>query len=285
MPVRRLKKLAALSSNPTALGIAANALSRGDLGTAWRVARAAGRTPDLGAEKIVSRKYRFLWLCNPKVASRSTIAALCSADPDAAIIRDRSISDVYAMHPEARGYYSFAFIRHPVGRALSLYAELHCSPQRYRGKQRIHKQEKRRSLLDLYPGLADVGSFDAYCRWLNTPCGSDALADRHFLSQHTQIRLEDGGLPDFIGCLENVDEGLKRIAGRVGMPAPELPMLNTMLEWRPSSPQALRAARSEMAALLTGRNRTLLETRYADDLALYRAVSASGMLERLPEEA
>ena len=61
-------------------------------------------------------------------------------------------------------------------------------------------------------------------------------------------------------------------------------MLNTMLEWRPSSPQALRAARSEMAALLTDRNRTLLETRYADDLALYRAVSASGMLERLPEE-
>ena len=45
-----------------------------------------------------------------------------------------------------------------------------------------------------------------------------------------------------------------------------------------------RAARSEMAALLTDRNRTLLETRYADDPELYRAVSASGMLERLPEE-
>ena len=276
MPVHRLKQLVALSSNPTAVKAIANASSRGALGTAWRVARSAVRAPDLGAEKIISRKHRFLWLGNPKVASRSTIAALCSADTGAAIIREKSVPEIYAMHPEVKGYYSFAFIRHPVDRALSFYAEIRFSPERYRGMQRIHKKEKRRRLLDRYPGLPEVDSFDDYCRWLNTPCASDALAERHVLSQHVQIRLEDGRLPDFIGCLVNVDEDLKRVAARVGMPAPELPMLNTMAGWRSSSLKALDAARSEMGALLTDRNRALLETRYAGDLELYRAVSASG---------
>lgn len=275
---RWAKHLGGVVSNPLAVRAIVGALSRGAFREAKRVARTAARTPDLRAEKIISRTYRFLWLCNPKVASRSIIAALCSADPDAVIIRGTSVSELYAMHPEVKDYDSFAFIRHPVDRALSLYAELRFSPERYQGEQRIHKEEKRRSFLDRHPGLADVNSFDAYCQWLNTPYGSDALADRHFLSQHVQIRLEDGRLPDFIGCIENADEDVKRIAARVGMPAPALPMLNTTLAWQPSSPHALKAARSEMMALVTDRNRTLLETRYADDLELYRTVSSSGMI-------
>lgn len=276
--VRRAKQLAVVVSNPLAVRTIVGALSRGAFREAKRVARTAARTPDLGAEKIVSRTYRFLWLCTPKVASRSTIAALCSVDPGAALIRDKSVSEIYATYPEVKGYDSFAFIRHPIDRALSLYAEIRFSPERYQGEQRIHKEEKRRFFLDRHPGLAEVNGFDDYCQWLNTPYGSDALADRHFLSQHVQIRRKDGRLPDSIGCIENADEDLKRIAARVGMPAPALPLLNTMLEWQPSSPQALKAVRSEMMALVTDRNRALLETRYADDLELYQTVSSSGMI-------
>ena len=60
---------------------------------------------------------------------------------------------------------------------------------------------------------------------------------------------------------------------RLDMPTPELPMLNTMAGWRPSSSEAVRAARSEMSHLLTERNRALLTARYAADLELYRSVS------------
>ena len=277
--VRRAKQLAVVVSNPLAVRTIVCMLSRGAFREAKRVAHTATRTPDLGAEKIISRTYRFLWLCNPKVMSRSIIAALCNADPGAVIIRGKSVSEIYAMYPEVKDYDSFAFIRHPIDRALSLYAELRFSPKRYQGEQRIHKEEKRRFFLDRHPGLADVNSFDEYCQWLNTPYGSDALADRHFLSQHVQIRRKDGRLPDAIGCIEHAGEDLKRIAARVGMPAPALPMLNTMVAWQPSSPHALNAARSEMMTLVTDRNRALLETRYADDLDLYRTVSSSGMLE------
>ena len=179
------------------------------------------------------------------------------------------MSEVYALRPEARDYFSFAFIRHPFGRALSLYSEIFSFPRSFRRVQRSNKDEKRRLFFHWY-GLEDITSFDAYCRWLNTPWGSDSFANRHYLSQHMQIRLPDGRLPDFVGRLETVEEDLKRIAGRLGMPVPKLPMLNTMAGWTAASPDALERARAEMASGLTEENKALLRTRYAKDLELYR---------------
>jgi hypothetical protein len=246
----------------------AAALARGALGKALLIARTAGQTSDLGAGKIVSRKYRYLWIGNPKVASRSIIAALRSADPNAEIIHNKSVSELYAMHQEVRDYYSFAFIRQPFTRAFSLYSELHFSHKRYTERIQIQqKEEKRRSLFDQFYGLAETSNFDDFCRWLNTPYGSDAYADRHFLSQHVQIRLEDGRLPDFIGRFENIAADLNRVAVRLGMPVPALPMLNTMAGWQ-TTPEALKTARSAVDAHLTERNKALLRTRYQDDFKL-----------------
>ena len=232
------------------------------------MARTVARTPDIRAEKIISRKHRYLWVCNPKVGSRSIIAALCSGDPDAEIIKNKSVSEIYALYPEVRDYFSFAFIRHPFDRALSLYSEIHFSPERYQGAQRLHKKEKRQTFFDSCYGLAEANSFDDYCRWLNTPFGSDTCADKHFLSQHLQIRRDDGRLPDFIGRLENIDEDMKRVAMKVGMP-PELPMLNTMAGWQVERPDALKTARAAMRDHLTERNRALLAARYAADLEMF----------------
>ncbi len=270
--IRRLKIAAALAS--TSLrhrSVAADIVSAlwgGNFNQVRHIAYMAARTPDLRAEKIVSRKYRYLWICNPKAASRSTIAALCSADPGAEVIRGKSVSEIYALYPEARDYFSFAFIRHPFDRALSFYSEIHFAPERYQGAQRRPKKEKRQSFFDWYYGLEEASSFDDYCRWLNTPYGSDEFADRHFRSQHLLIRLDDGRFPDFVGRFENINEDLQQVAKRVGMPPPELPMLNTMAGWQPLSPEALQTARSVMRSHLNERNRALLSTRYAADLEL-----------------
>lgn len=270
---RRLKQLAAILAHPPILKDTIRLSLLGRLDEARMCVVNALRRPNFGAEKIVSRKYRYLWLCNPKVASRSLIAALRSADPDAELVEDKSISDVGAMYPEVRDYYSFAFIRHPFDRALSLYAEMRFFRERFDGVNRLRKEERQRFYNDHFYGLGDLDSFDDYCRWLNTPYGADAFAHAHYLSQRPQILLEGGRLPDFVGRLENIGEDLKRVAMRLGMPAPELPMLNTMAGWRPSSSEAVCAARSEMSHLLTERNRALLTTRYAADLELYRSVS------------
>ena len=71
-----------------------------DYRTALAMASTAARPPDLHAEKIVSRRYRYLWICNPKAASRSIIAALRAADPDAELIRNRTLDEILEARPE-----------------------------------------------------------------------------------------------------------------------------------------------------------------------------------------
>ncbi len=264
---RALRVLSAIATNPSVAAAMVGALSHGRFDVR-RMAYTATRAPDLRAEKVVSRKYRYLWLCVPKVASRSIMRALCSTDPDAEVVHGARISDLYAIRPEARGYHSFAFVRHPFDRTLSFYRELHVAHRIYTGEQRLHKAEKRQSFFRQFYGLAETRNFDDVCEWLNTPYGSDVFADRHFLSQHMQIRLEDGRLPDFIGRFENLDADLNRVAAYLGMPALQLPMLNTASGWT-TTPEAWRAARPQLAAQLTERNRALLAKRYADDFELF----------------
>ena len=196
-PMRRARALARLAgvlgANPPIAKDVVCALSRGAFGDTWRMARTVAGPPRHGL-KLLSRKYRCLWMINLKVASRSIVAALRAADPDAERTGERSVSELYAAHPEAREYYSFAFVRHPFARALSFYWAAFVSPRVvYTDGQRLHRTLNFRYLLDRFFGLAEVGSFEDYCEWLNTPYGSDAFADPHFLSQHVQISLGGGG--------------------------------------------------------------------------------------------
>ena len=43
------------------------------------------------AEKLLSHKHRYLWICVPNVASRSLIATLRAVDPGAELIRIRTL--------------------------------------------------------------------------------------------------------------------------------------------------------------------------------------------------
>lgn len=252
---------------PSVLGDVAGALLRGETVKARRMALTILRETDVRTEKIISRKYRFVWLANPKVASRSIVAALFGADPDAEIVYERSIRDIHAGYPETRGYYSFAFVRHPFDRAISCHAQLHHTREGYEGGHLSREERITRDKFARFHGLAETRDFDDYCEWLNTPYGSDAFANRDFLSQHLVIRAGHDRLPDFVGRIENLRADLGRVAADVGMPAPELPMLNTMAGWQ-ARPEALQAVRSRMSMQLTDRNKTLLRKRYAEDFEL-----------------
>ena len=216
-----------------------------DYRTALVLVTTAGCRTDLGAEKIISRRYRFLWICNPKVASRSIIAALREADPEIELIRGRTLDEVLERHPEARGYFSFAFVRHPCDRTFSCYADKHGLA--------LHDRTTRRWFIEPYHGLTTGMSFGEFCRWLNMPWGSDAFADRHWLSQHRQIRTAEGRLPDFLGHWESLDVDWRAVTERLGMPYRDLPRLNARPEELPAGerPDAATAA--------------LLRRRYAED--------------------
>ena len=235
-----------------------HALRVNDAGPARSIARTAAFGPDLRAEKLVSHRFRFVWICNPKVASRSLIAALLDADPTAELIKRLTLAELHARQPRTRRYLSFAFVRHPYMRAHSFYAN----------KVLRNFNTEEAWVIAGHHGIDENSSFDEVCAWLNTPYGSDAFADRHWLSQHRQIRLPSGRMPDFVGRYERLEEDLARIAAQLGMPQPTLPVLNTNTGWRPD-PQHRDRERDRRMRDLSARNRALLQTRYAADFALF----------------
>ncbi len=242
----------------------AGALVRGKLPRAFRMVCTVARHADVRALKIVSRRYRYVWLSNPKVATQSIKSALCSVTPDAEVFRGMSIGEVFAVRPDARRYYSFAFVRHPYTRALSSY--VYWNERLVDRKSQVRKKQKRYLFKERY-GWSEITSFDEYCGWLATPYGSDAFAEGHYLSQHLQVRLEDGRLPTFVGRFENLDQDFERVVRYLGLPQPKLPMLNTMVGWRPRpvALPALQAAHAAMNEHLTEDNKALLRVRYAKD--------------------
>ena len=288
----------AVASDPFIAGKIAGALMRGRFRDVVRMARTTAQKPGLRMEKIVSAKYRYLWICVPKAASRSLIAALLDADPDAEIFRGMTLREIYAMRPEAKDYTSFAFVRHPVDRAFSFYWAVFFAHRIYAETYHLYSQQKDRGFFDAaagrnifltsspsdaadprwkeelrrnffrkYHGLDETSSFDDFCLWLNTPFGSDAFADEHFCSQRVLLDLGGGRRPDFVGRVENLDADLNRVAAHLGMPAPVLLRMNTRAGWL-STPETLKAAREAHEPYLTERNRELLRKRYAGDFAL-----------------
>ena len=228
--VRRLVDLADTEPRRTAAAEIAAALAAGERGTALSMARTAARVPDLRAEKIVSRRYRFVWLANPKAASRSLIRALAAADPEAVLLRETTLAEVYAAFPEARGYFSFAFVRHPVARALS------CHADKVAGAANV--------ALDAFHGLPAGTDLDAWCAWLGTCWGADAFADRHWLSQDVLLReAPEAPLPDFLGRFEHLCEDFETVTARLGIPYARLPHLNRR------AGVAVAPSKSAMAAL------------------------------------
>ena len=249
-----LKPLAlvlAASSTPEHRALApmlADAVEAADRVGALALVRTAGRRTDVRTAKILSHRYRFLWICNPKVASRSLIAALRAADPAAVLIRGHSLDRLHARHPEARSFFNFAFLRHPVERTRSFYADKHALARRDRNAYR--------HFIEPYHGLRLGMSFEEVCRWLATPCGADAFADRHWLSQSRQIATADGRLPDFIGRYERLETDWRTVCERLRLPSTALPRLN-------ASDRRLRRQ-----AVVNDETAALLRRRYAADFKL-----------------
>ncbi len=205
------------------------------------------RRADRRAEKIVSHHYRFVWICNPKAASRSLIAALLDADPQALLVRGQTLEQVYAAHPEARAYRRVAFLRHPVDRTRSFFADKHALA--------LSDADARRWFIDPWHGVEAGMDFAAFCRWLETPWGSDAFADRHWLSQWRQLADRYGRLPDFLGRYETLEADWRRVCEALGLPRAPLPRINVSGAAR----EAIEVDAASAARLMR---------RYARDVAL-----------------
>ena len=210
------------------------------------IASTARWETDTRAAKVVSRKYRFLWIANCKVASRSMLHALCAADPTARMVRGITVSELLRADPPIAEYTSFAFVRHPYSRALSFQARV----VEARRNAKFH-----RDTIAPWHGLESSFGFAETCRWLATPWGSDHFGDRHWVSQAETVRIA-GGLPDFLGSFEKLQEDRQRIMDRLGVPCGRLPHLNAS------------AAKLSAEVSLDAHTRALLRRRYSGDFGL-----------------
>lgn len=249
--LRRLPVSSTLAHRQVAPRLA-SAVSRGDEQAALAIAKNARQKPDRKAEKIVSNRYEFVWICNPKVASRSIIQALLAAEPEAILVEEKTIEELLSAWPKARQFFSFAFLRDPCERARSFYYDkLDLGP--LASKWNVDRR---------FYGLCKGMTFADYCRWLDTPFGSDAFAEKHWLSQHEQIQVE-GHLPDYVGSHENLEENWRWVSARVGLPHIELPHLNR------------RRVGADVE--VDGDSKAILRRRYERDFDLLRKVGTRGI--------
>lgn len=250
--LNRLPRCARALSGPAARDLL-RALATGSAPVARAICRTLARAPDVITERVVSHNHRWIWICVPKAGSRSLFAALLAADPNAEVVRDWR--QYAADRPELRDYFRFAFVRDPLARTLSFHAELH-----------RREPSPRTRLCRQFHGLAATRRFADYCRWLNTPYGSDEFADRHFASQRLILRSGDRP-PDFVGRTERLEADFRRAMRATGTPASTVPLLHTMIGWR-GNPATVRAAHAAERGRVTATDRALLAKRYAGDFDL-----------------
>ncbi len=262
-PVRWTEKIARLAA---ACGAARNVLRRGFVGR-----RAAVRSLAQPAERyrtVLSRKHRCVWIRIPKAASSSILAGLLASDPECEVFSMTS-AEFYALRPEARNWFTFAFVRHPFDRALSFWSEIHFASRVYTSRTSPQMYKRTAKLWRCY-GLAETLDFDSYCDWLRTPYAADAYTDRHVASQSKPIgdvtRSRRRPL-DFIGRLETWEADWARVAAEVGLSCRTLPLLHSLVDWE-ATPRDVEIAKAARMSLLTSRNRALLAVRYAADLEL-----------------
>jgi len=102
-------------------------------------------------------------------------------------------------------------------------------------------------------------SFTAFAEWLNSPEGSDSVADRHWMSQYRILALDEAGVIeyDFIGRFERLAQDYDRLINLSGL---ELPPLSHRLKTQ---------APDEYRNLYDDYSRELIARRYARDIELF----------------
>ena len=170
----------------------------------------------------VIEDYELVILGIPKCAQTSIKRAFLS--PDVVNVHNKShfpyISHEELKECQAAGFTTVTFIRNPYDRFLSFWKQ----------KIMVHNKFVRGATNPFNTGMSLSETVRVACNI------QDDHSDIHFKSQVDQIRI-DGKFPDFIGCLENIQEDWKALGDYIGKELPALPYENRTPdhndEWTP----------------------------------------------------
>jgi hypothetical protein len=172
----------------------------------------AGKNPystalkDRSVKRIVSNRFKVVYIENPLSASRSIITKLKSEDKDTIETR-REIRD--------NKFIKFSVCRNPWERLVSCY-----------NKKVLNANNiKKIAIISQYEGLHPQMSFGAFLQWLISEEGKDKNADPHWATQHRILTGSDGQLScDEVLRLENLKSQFASFSEKVGFQSSDLPL-------------------------------------------------------------
>jgi len=182
-------------------------------------------------------KHRLIWYRNPKVASRTISAALWDIDPNLTEFP----GPVRLPSATREEYFSFAIVRNPVDRAVSLWRQKVMSTPEH--GSRIWKLSSAQ--------ISELRDFDAFLDWF----------ERQDLDRgEAHLRKQDGFVPhdvNYVGKMETLAEDWANVLSESGITA---------------SPQLMRKneTKGKRASALSGDQRArIIELYRADVLRFY----------------
>ena len=214
------------------------------------------------SEKLISNKYKFIYISVPKVATRSILTALHREEkvdfntkeislPLFKILRDNQYSN----------YFKFTFIRNPWSRIVSTYLDKIKNPD----------QKMKQAILLHYSKLTPGMSFQDFVLFLSKGVGKfDLTSDRHWLSQYKFITDKKGKfLVDFIGKIENLEFDWSKVCKKIGLPEIKLPYLNSRFGWKVDKKKLESFDPFYYREYYTDKTRELIRARYQKDIELF----------------
>ena len=152
--------------------------------------------------KAISNDNKFIYFANPKVATRSILSFLEDLQQSDLAIVESSYLAIEREYGNIDAFFTFSFVRNPWARTYSC----------WRDKISTHSKFCDIFILTRFKGLYPDMPFDEFVQWLGSDRGSDAYADRHWMSQAELLKRDEHGVSlDFIGKVENINADFKEV--------------------------------------------------------------------------
>lgn len=222
---------------------------------------------DLAGLTVISHKHKFIFFGIPKVASRSFYNLFVHEKREEFNIewteKPNAFFEAVAKYPD---YYKFTFVRNPWSRIVSC----------HNSKIADNIIGKRARITSFYKHLKGGMSFEDFVYWLQTEEGQDAVADRHWVSQHKFLCDAKGELLcDTVGKYENLEQDWQDICERLGLGDLKLPHKGFVsTEGKTHNPSAKEAQHkkrqiTDYKQYYTDELKELIAQRYAQDIELF----------------
>ncbi|MFX1500363.1 MAG: sulfotransferase family 2 domain-containing protein [Promethearchaeota archaeon] len=166
--------------------------------------------------KIISKKYKFIFLEIPLVASKSFFLLFLTKPPIdfKAYMTNKSLEKIFLENNLYKSFFKFCIVRNPWSRIISFYNK----------KIMNANSIAKIFLLSQYKGLYPHMRFEDYIKWLCSIYGQDKYADKHWISQN-QILSNKFGTPvyDHFMKLENLEEEFIKLCKKLDIPSLKIP--------------------------------------------------------------